>query len=494
MVKRRKKAGLKFFSDNISKQYQNLTPLIIYFSALLLKLVLYNFIPLSYDEVAYSVTALNIVQNSSWLNIYNSPDLFFFPPLFNWLSAFFVFIGFEQILAVRTVSMLLSSGIPVIIYLMMKENGFSNLRSIFASFLWTVLPGSIYYSVAGQVETAFLFFILLSAYFIQPERRSAGNIIISALCFSAAVWIKETALGFSLVFAVIFLLDKEIRKLMIWGFSAFTFCLPLFIQSFIPNEYDLFFELNNDLINWGMISFVKPFENIAVLAGLFSSDKLLMTIFAVLVIAFILISSVIAYKKSSSSFIVRFSIISNLVFIPFFIIFPKKFEYYLLPVLLFSIILFVISLKEKKEIFILIALVAVFGSYNGLKWRSFIRNYYDETLNFITLVANEKPGATIGTPTPHMAVYIKEKHKLDVKIIPLDFFSGYDPGNCRKEEDRCILRNDYFLSDDEFFAVLFCNKWPVEREKCNIEQMKKVVEKIEKKKKGQIFTLYEVKE
>lgn len=494
MVKRRKKAGLRFSSDNILKQYQNLIPFIIYFSALFLKLVLYNFIPLSYDEVAYSVTAQNIVQNSSWLKIYNSPDLFFFPPLFNWLSAILVLSGIEQILAVRTVSILLSSGIPVLIYLLMADNSFSKTRSFFASFMWTVLPGSIYYSVAGQVETAFLFFILLSAYFIQPEKSIVKNIIISALSFSAAVWIKETALGFSLVFAVIFLLDKEIRKLIIWGFSAFIFCLPLFIQSFIPNEYDLFFELNNDLINWGMISFVKPFENIAVLTGIFSADKLFMTIFAVLIFAIILISSAVAYRQSPNAFVVRFSIISNLVFIPFFIIFPKKFEYYLLPVLLFSVVLLIISIKEKKGIFLLMAFLAVFGSYNGLKWRSFIRNYYDETLNFIALIANEKPGATIGTPTPHMAVYVSKKHNLDVKIIPLDFFSGYDPQNCRKEEDRCILQNDYFLSDDEFFAVLFCNKWPVEREKCDIEKMKKVVEKIEKKKKGQIFTLYEVKE
>jgi hypothetical protein len=485
---------LKFFSDNISKRYQIVIPLLIYFSALFLKLALYNFIPLSYDEVAYSVTAQNIVQNGSWLNIYNSPDLFFFPPLFNWLSAVFILFGFEQVAAVRTVSMLFSSGIPVLIYLLMKESGFSKMRSFFASFLWTVLPGSIYYSVAGQVETAFLFFILLSAYFIQPDKRVVKNIIISACCFSAAVWIKETALGFSLVFAVIFLLDKELKKLMIWGFSAFTFCLPLFIQSFIPNEYDLFFELNNDLINWGMISLVKPFENIAVLAGFFSIDKLFMTIFVVLTVVFIFISSAIAYKKSSSSFIVRFSIISNLVFIPFFIIFPKKFEYYLLLTLLFSIMLFVISLKEKKEIFVFIALFAVLGSYNGLKWRSFIRNYYDETLNFITLVANENPGATIGTPTPHMAVYVSKKHNLNVKIVPLDFFSGYDPGNCRKKEDRCILQSDYFLSDDEFFAVLFCNKWPVEREKCNIEQMKKVVEKIDKIAKGSVFSLYRIRE
>jgi len=443
--------------------------------------------------VAYSVTAQNIVQNGSWLNIYNSPDLFFFPPLFNWLSAFFILLGFEQIVAVRTVSMLISSGIPVIIYLMMKENGFSNIRSILASFLWTVLPGSIYYSVAGQVETAFLFFILLSSYFIQPKKRSVRNIIISALCFSAAVWIKETALGFSLVFAIMFLLEKDLKKLMVWGFFTFILCLPLFIQSFIPNEYDLFFELNNDLINWGMISFVKPFENIAVLSGLFSSDKLFMTIFVVLTVVFIFISSAAAYRKNSGSFIVRFSIISNLVFIPFFIIFPKKFEYYLLPVLLFSVVTFAISLKEKKEIFLLIAFLAVLGSFNGLKWRSFIRNYYDETLNFITLIANENPGATIGTPTPHMAVYVKEKHNLNVRVVPLDFFSGYDPQNCRKKEDRCILENDYFLSDDEFFSVLFCNKWPVEREKCDIEQMKKVVEKIDKIAKGSVFSLYKIR-
>lgn len=485
---------MKSFSDKILKQNQKIIPLFVYLFSLILKLVLYDFIALTYDEVAYSITAKEIVQNGGWLNLYNSNNLFFFPPLFNWLSAILIMVGFEQIAAVRTVSMVLSSGIPLLIYLIMTDGGFSKKKSFFASLLWTIIPGSLFYSIAGQVETAFLFFILMSAYFIQPEKRSVKNLIISALFFSLAVWIKETALGFSLVFAAVILIDKEVKKLLIWGASVFVICLPLFIQSFIPNEYDLFFELSNDLINWGMISFLKPFENIAVLAGFHFSYGWMMTLTSVFVICMITFVSAMTFKSFRKTFIVRFSLFSNLVFIPFFIIFPKKFEYYLLPVLLFSMILFVISLKEKKEIFLLIFIVALFASVNGLQWRSFIRNYYDETVDLLTIAADEKPGSTIGTPTPHMAIYAKEKHNLNVEIVPLDFFSGYDPEKCRTKEDRCILKNDYFLSDDEFFAVLFCNKWPINREECDIMQMKKVVEKLEKKGKGTIFNLYRIKE
>lgn len=479
----------KNLTDYISKYSLPISSVAIYLFAILLKIAIYPSIPLSYDEIAYSITAKNIVLSGSWLNIYGSTDLFFFPPLFNWLSAILIRCGVEQVVAVRAVSMVVSSGIPVMIYLLMVKSGFSKKSSFFASLLWIIFPSSIYYSVVGQVETTFLFFVLLSLYAVS-EKREVWHVVASAFFLAAAVWVKETALGFVFVFTALFLLKKEFKALALWGASVFLFCLPLFIQSLLPNEYDLFFELSNDLINWKEISFSQPFENLALLAGFFAVGKAAKVISVLTVFALIATTSIIAFKKHPDSFLIKFAIFSNLVFLPFFMIFPKKFEYYLLPTLLFSTVLIVASLKNRAFFFMIIISFTIWGSFNGLKQKSLLSEHYSDTMNLLMLAATEKPGASVGVTTPHIAIYIKERHNLDLKIVPLDFFSGYDPNNCKEKEDRCILKNDYFLSNDEFFLVLFCKKWPIEKENCDLNQMKKVVAKIKKEKNNNTVSLY----
>jgi len=462
--------------------------------SIMVRIILQSFTPFTYDEIAYSMCAHNIALNGGWLNIYNSGDLFFFPPLFNWLGALFIMAGFEQVAAVRTVTILISSGIPVMIYLLMTKSGQTAKISLFTAIIWTVLPGSINYSIVGQAETPFLFFVLVSAYFFSERADKIENILLSAFFLSVSIWFKETAIGFIPVFLLLFLEKKEFKNSANWFIMLVVFSLPLIVQTFIPHNYDLFFELSNDLIKWNSVSIYYPFLYLASLAGFNSSTPAFLWTAVIVSALTVIISSVIAFIKFRTQFIIRFSLISNIVFIVFFIFFPKKFEYYMLPVMIFSLIVICSVIPQNSAFRISFAAIFIVLSVSGLFHRSADWNYYNDINALLKKAEMVAPGSTIGTPTPHIAKYAAASSHLDLKIESLDFFTGYDLGNCRNKEDRCILNQDYFLADDEFFTVLFCRSWPIKKEECDIDLMKKVLEKMEKIEKKSIFTLYRIKE
>ena len=156
------KARLRSFSEFLKDRGDIFISLILFTISILAKIIFKDQVPPAYDEAAYSICARNIADNGGWLNLYNSTDLFFFPPLFNWLGALLIKAGMEQLSAVRAVSMVFSSGIPVMIYLLMSKAGAGFKSSIAASFVWIVLPGSFVYGVTGQAESPFIFFSLLS--------------------------------------------------------------------------------------------------------------------------------------------------------------------------------------------------------------------------------------------------------------------------------------------------------------------------------------------
>ena len=467
---------------------------IIFTISILSRIILQHSVPLTYDEIAYSMCAQNIAVNGGWLNIYNSGDLFFFPPLFNWLGALFIMMGFEQVLAVRTVTILVSSGIPVMIYLLMVKSGQASRIALFTAIIWIVLPGSIIYSIAGQAETPFLFFVLMSAYFFSMESDKLKNILLSAFFLSVSVWFKETAIGFIPVFLFLFVEKKEFKYGAIWLTILVVFLSPLIAQTFIPHKYDLFFELSNDLIKWNDVSVYYPFFYMAALAGFNSATPIFSLISAIISALIVIVFSVIAFVKFRQQFIVRFSLISNAIFIPFFIVFPKKFEYYMLPVMIFSLIILCSVIPRNSVFRISFAAVFVALSVSGLFYRANAWNYYNDINLLLKKAESISPGSTVGTPTPHIAIYAVSSSGFNLKIKPLDFFTGEDSENCRNKNDRCILKQDFFLADDQFFTVLFCKNWPVQTENCDLEAMKTVIQKMEKIEKRSGFTLYKVLE
>lgn len=480
---------MRFFSRFLKDYGDAFVSLILLTISVLLKFVFNEAFPPSYDEAAYSICAKNIADNGGWFNLYNSTDLFFFPPLFNWLGAILIKAGMEQLSAVRTVSMVFSSGIPVMIYLLMSGAGTGLKSSLAAAVTWIIIPGSIFFGITGQAETSFIFFSLLSIWLFTISNGKYLNIVLSALSLSIAVWFKETAIGFVPVFLILILLKKEFRLCAVWFSALILFISPLLFQTFLLHHYDLFYELSNDLLNWNSVSVVFPFSNLASIAGAGVSDSAAFAAFFITAV-----SSVIVFLKRRDSFIVRYTLLSNIVFIIFFIIFPKKFEYYMLPSMIFSLMTLFIAVSKRTAAVVFSVIFFSAVSVSGLGLRLSGWSSYSDIQNFLKLVEISTKGAVIGTPTPHIQKYIVSSQNMNISIYPLDFFAGSDPDNCRERKDRCILKNDYFLSDDEFFTVLFCKNWPVETENCDLEAMKTVIRKMEKIEKRSGFTLYKVLE
>ncbi|MCP4673927.1 MAG: hypothetical protein GY854_00075, partial [Deltaproteobacteria bacterium] len=78
---------------------------------LVIRLCFVPFFEINYDEASYAETAHRMATQDRWLNDANTKDLFFFPPLFNYLAGLLCFMGLDRLLAVRILSVIFSSGI-----------------------------------------------------------------------------------------------------------------------------------------------------------------------------------------------------------------------------------------------------------------------------------------------------------------------------------------------------------------------------------------------
>ena len=171
MRKRGKKAELRFCSKEKLRNPDIFLPVLIFFGSYFIKCTLFTRFAFTYDELAYSATARDLARNGGWFDFSNSGDLFFFPPLFNWLSGVLIIFGVERLLAVRTVTMIFSSAVPVVIYFILRNYGLSVRRALTGPLLWIMMPGVLFYGTVGQVEIPFLFFVLLSILLIQKRAK-----------------------------------------------------------------------------------------------------------------------------------------------------------------------------------------------------------------------------------------------------------------------------------------------------------------------------------
>jgi 4-amino-4-deoxy-L-arabinose transferase-like glycosyltransferase len=482
LKKRKKRAELRSFSD---LRKQTIFPsLSLFFISVITKFFLSPFLKPVYDEIAYSSTAQNIVNSGSWFNFYGSDDLFFFPPLFNWFSAILITFGFERLMAVRSVTIILSSGIAPLIYLTLKKSGLDSKSSFIAAIYWIIFPGVTHYSIAGQVETPFLFFVFLSFYlFVNRNIKPTLFLFASALSISSAVWIKETAIGFFPVFLFMMYEKKELKNIVKWSTFSAIFLAPLIVQSFLPHNYDMFFELSNDNITWGSISFIKPFTNIGELAGVTANLPVWLFILLNVVISISLISgAVYCFVKYRHIELIRFSLFSLLVFIPFFALFPKKFHYYLLPVLLLFLICFSFAALKNIKIQFITGIFLFFMAVNGLKdiKSALDMNYLSSSAIISRLAAeNLDEQTTVVSATPELMRYIAKHKEIKASFHSIDFTTKKGRKNCLESKDRCILDHDYYITDDMFFEVIFCKTWPIKIENCDVAAMRYVISNTE---------------
>ncbi len=437
--------------------------------SLLIRVVLSPFLDISYDEISYAHTVQTIVKTGN-LNLYGNGDLFFFPPLFNYLGAILNGLGLDRLAAVRTVTILLSTFIPPLLFLLVKKSGHGRAVSISAALLWILLPMGIYYSVIGQVETPMLAFVLAAVYMLKEglEKERISRIVLSAIMLSAAIWIKETAVGFIPVF--LFMLIPKKRELFSWILTVFLLCLPLALQTLLPGSYDLFYEVTTPAILWNNISPDEFLGGLRMVTGFHFSlpdgfeDTANIFIPVTLFLAFITTEK----REIRKSFILKFSLLSLIVFVPFFTVFPKKFAYYMLLVQLFVIPFLTLFLFRYKRFGLLYVLLIPILCLNGVS--PFLSGAVERRTEMgLVKAAKMKPGAKVGMALPRVAEFIIEKKGIDVRIVPVSEKMMDRNSNCFLNPSKCILDNDFYLGNDVFLLSQFCKSWPLEDRNCDKE-------------------------
>jgi 4-amino-4-deoxy-L-arabinose transferase-like glycosyltransferase len=304
--------------------------LLLIFLPLAIKAALMPLLAIIYDEAAYAWTANRLVMHGGWMDLYGVRDLFFWPPLFNYIAALPIALGIDRLYAVRIVTLIISSGIPPLFYLLVLRAGYGLRAAWLTALLWIVNPWVLRYSVVGHPDVPLLFFVLLAMMLLQ-RARDDGRVrtaILSAAALAASIWIKETAIGLAPLFPVF--LWRRRTLLVAWSLAFTSLILPLLASSFLSTPYGLFFELNNPAVRWNTISLDNVFMNIIKIQGIEPLAEGRFRFTASLLVAVMLVMSVASAWKEirRGEFLLRFASASLLIFVLFFAIFWKKCIWY----------------------------------------------------------------------------------------------------------------------------------------------------------------------
>jgi len=463
------------------------TALILFLVSFAARLATLPFMEIPYDEAAYAWTAQNLATHGGWLNLYGSDDLFFFPPLFNYLAALVIKLGVDRLYAVRLVTILFSSAIPPLICLLSVRSGLSARAGIIAAALWLILPWGWHLSVAGMVETPWIA-CLLAALFCAQRGRQVGQVrdaVLAAILFLAALWIKETVLGTVPLFLWAFW--KQKRLLAWWSIVAFAGFAPLAAQSFLPHEYDLFYEITTPIILWNNFSFDPLIANWGIMHGTalapWQGWGQAFTVFTLIV----LVLSIAAVPRAAwrEHFILPAAAGFLLIYVPFFMLFPKKFPYYLLPVYLFALFFVGRYLAERLRFAVLYGAILLLFAVPAIA-RLADRSDEEDYRTAFSMVLRENPAGRIGLTLPRKAEYVAERAGVPIALDPTDWL------HCRGKATECLYRNDYIMSDSMFLLMLFCRQWPMSPETCDMNAYTAAKERLVPLFKGRDFTLYRV--
>ncbi|MEO0074001.1 MAG: glycosyltransferase family 39 protein [candidate division WOR-3 bacterium] len=410
------------------------------------------------DEISYALTASRLVTGRTLF----STDITFFPPLFVYLAALLQTLGIEMLLSVRLVSALFGSLLIPLIYLILRvTNARLDSFTVTTSAAFLFVPAL--YSRLGQVEVPLLFFLLLSALLLISgvirERRHL--FFLSGISLGLALWIKEIALGGLASNLLFLLLLRPIRwrwiiTLCIGWLTAAT---PLFVLGAITGN-NLLFEISPARgfdINMESLSLPASVVTIAantvlnLFARVFSDGELLMFAAAGSTFTLTALWTVIQHFSKGDA-LARYLLCYAIVHIPFFVIFSRKFFYYLLPAaLLLFITAAVCSLRELRRhrrglglvTLLLAGLTVAFNIYSSY-YLYFNRGNHQTFAKSLTRIPS---GDTLLTSHPDLLKYLVHRYRFNLTVLPL-----FSPGSYEIDSIRCtdptvsavILKASYY--------------------------------------------------
>ena len=169
-------------------------------------------LPYFWDELGQFIPAsLDLYQHGAWIPQTTRANVH--PPgLMAVLAGAWAITGGPTILATRAVMLLLASGLVMVTFMLAIEllPGLSGTPAFPAIVLLLVSPIFYMQAALAHLDLPAAFFSLLSLYLFLKQR-----IPLAALASTAAVLMKETAIVFPLVFAVVLWREKRFRE-MAW--------------------------------------------------------------------------------------------------------------------------------------------------------------------------------------------------------------------------------------------------------------------------------------
>ncbi len=433
------------------------TVLLLFLVPLAVRACFVPFLALEYDEAAYSWTAAQLARGARWADLAAS-DLFFFPPLFNYLAAGLVAAGVERLLAVRLVTLLLASAIPPLLYLIVRRAGQGERAAVVAGLLWAVQPTAFVFSVRGFVETPMLAFVLAAVLLLQLARDEGRPSVaaLAGLALAAAVWTKETALGVAPLFPLF--LGRRWRSQAAWAAGFLLPVVPLAIAGAGRGPQGLLFEITNPLVRWDLASLDTAVQNLVRLHGLDPCVPGRITFSLGLAVLGVLAASVYEARKEllARRFLPAFSFAAVVLYLVFFALFWKKFHYYLLSVYLF-LVFFLAAFLARRMIraWIYLGLLALLGT--TVVAYALREPSWADLEAALRAAESQVPGGTLLLPHARVADYLVERDGVRLRIVQADAV------HCRLLDAGCLQSADFLLGRSgqvaSLLSLLYCGTW-----------------------------------
>ncbi|MCP4600329.1 MAG: phospholipid carrier-dependent glycosyltransferase [Proteobacteria bacterium] len=403
--------------------------------------------------MSYAKTAYRLASLDQWFSTINTSDLFFFPPLFNYLAGLLCLLEIDRLVAVRLISTVFSSGISPLLFFLMRRFNYSRRASFLAATLFIIAPNSFYFSVTGLVEMTMIFFIVLSLFLfcrsLNPSgklrSRSQFELLFSASTLGLAVWTKETPLGLIPVYLILLRSDK---KLLLKWLSVFLVTIsPLVLYSLFSRRYNLLSEIpfgQFDIRNWNADIILRRLVKIV------GGDLTIFKSFGLVLFqlfAYLLIRSFVSLTRDQirRDVLLRFNLLSLAIYVVFFVAFKKKFEHHSLLIFLFCLPPLALYL-DRSSIFVrytCVGLISLSLAYSSLNRCSTIaeKNY----LVALQKIEDSTSGAQVYMPMPNIAEYLYQKRKLKLSIVNLGDITMKPLSRKEQWQEIRNLRFDYFL-------------------------------------------------
>ena len=243
----------ELLSKFLSSESFSLT-LILFLSIILLftSLGKNHFIP--WDEAIYAKVSKNMLTANDYgvLKWFGNDPWFEKPPLYFWVSSFFMKLVGVTELGARLFSAISGFFTVLLVYLIGKKM-FNRRVGFISAFIFITTSQFIYYSRLGMLDVTLGFFITLSLYFylLSWQKKSSVYWILSGISFGLAVMTKNV-IGFlspSIIFAFeLYLLLSKNKKFCAGVFVNYLFYAISGLLIFMPWHIYMYQKFGNDFI------------------------------------------------------------------------------------------------------------------------------------------------------------------------------------------------------------------------------------------------------